>query len=210
MTVQSYTVLVRRYQNQGITLANAPSSPSDCGTPLPISSYAEDDGYLSPTSAMHDSLLQTSPHRGHRLSWSSFANDAYSTWSCQHAYSVPDAHVHQSLTAMPQYGYTQPPVLSSNAPPSWNQTTPYMHPSSPSLQTGTSTSYSVYGSNGYPVAQQPMPCRSGSYTAPIAQAPYSTMPNVPPRRATGQQGYHATTLAMYQDPRNAQYSYYGP
>ncbi|USP75623.1 uncharacterized protein yc1106_02897 [Curvularia clavata] len=209
-----YTVLVRRYQNQGITLANAPSSPSDCSTPAPTASYAEDDGYLSPNPTVYDPLLQLSSRRGDRLSWSSYDNDAYSTWSSQQACSVPippsvpDPRMHQPLTAMPQYGYAQPPLLSSNAPPSWNQPSPYMHPSSPSLHTGASAHHSVYGYNSHPVAQQPILSRSASYTAPTAQAPYVTMPHVPSCTGSGQQDYNATTSAMYQDPRDIQHSYY--
>ncbi|XP_014552463.1 hypothetical protein COCVIDRAFT_110292 [Bipolaris victoriae FI3] len=208
-----YTVLVRRYQNQGITLANAPSSPSDCGTPAPFPNYPEDDGYLSPNSAMYDSLLHTPSPRGHRLSWSSIDNDAYSTWSSSQAYTMPtavaDQHIHQSSATLPQYGYTQPPPINPNMPSPWDQTTSYMHPSSPSLHTGgASTNPSIQGYSSYQLAQQPIISRSPVYTAPTAHAPYGTMPHGPPRRTSGQQDYIETTSPMYQDPRNSQYSYY--
>lgn len=163
---------------------------------------------------MYDPLIQSSSRRGDRLSWSSYDNDAYSTWSSPQAYSipipttVPNAHMPPPLTAMPQYEYAQPPLLCSNAPPSWNQPNPYMHPSSRSLHAGTSPNHPVYGYSSDPVAQQPIISRSAPYTAPTAQAPYGTMPYVPSCTPSGQQDYNATTSAMYQDPRNTQDSYY--
>ena len=163
---------------------------------------------------MYDSLLQTPSHGGHRLSWSSFDNDAYSTWSSPQAYSMPTAIAsqssHQSSAAsMPQYAYTQPPPpLGSNVPPSsWDQSTSYMHQRSP-LHTGAPTSPSVYGYNSYPVAQQPMMPHSPVYTASTGRAAYATMPHAAPPTTSSQQGYDPTASAMYRDPRNSHHPYY--
>jgi hypothetical protein len=208
LTGSSYTVLVRRYQNQGITLPNAPSSPSDCGTPA-LSSYPDDDDYLSSNAGIYDDLLQAPPHTAHRNSWSSFDNDAYSTWSSPQGYGMPPAIVspsaHHIPATIPQYAYTQPPPSGSNVPSTWNQTTPYLQ-HTPSLHTGPPTNPSVYGYSTYPVAQQPMMTHSPAYTASTAQAQYATMPPT----TSGQPVYDPNASTMYRDPRHQQHPYYYP
>jgi hypothetical protein len=202
---------VRRYQNQGITLPNAPSSPSDCGTPAALSSYPEDDEYLSPNSHMYDTFLSTPSHGSSRHSWSSFDNDAYSTWSSPQTYATPtaiaDQTSHRPSVTPSQYLYTQPP-LGSNVPSTWDQTSPYTHHPSPSLHTGASASSSVYGYSPYVVAQLPMMPHSITYTASTDRAAYATMPNRSPPAASGQRIYDPSTSAMYCDPRHSQHPYY--
>ncbi|EOA86197.1 uncharacterized protein SETTUDRAFT_110184 [Exserohilum turcica Et28A] len=232
-----YTVIVRRYKNQGITLSHAPSSPSDSGTPAPRSSFADDDtGYLSPSSGIFDSLLQTpSSQRGHRLSWSSFDNDAYSTWSSQQAYAMPDAtsptqhqhqHQHQhhhhqhspSGAALPQYAYTQPPPLPADAHPPWNhqhQTSshPYMQHAAPaaSLHMEVPTSPSLYDYTGYPGladhTQHPIMGPAAPYTAPASQAPNATMPRrLSPSAPDQHQRYGRDHI--YRDASTGHHAYY--
>jgi hypothetical protein len=205
LTASSYTVLIRRYQNQGITLSNAPSSPSECGTPA-LSSYHDDEDYLSTNAGIYDDLLQASSHTTHRSSWSSFDNDAYSTWSSSQGYGMPPAIA--SLSVIPQYAYTQPPPLGSNIPSTWNQTTPYVHQPSSSLHTGAPTNHSLYGYSTYPVAQQPIMTHNSAYTASTGRAQYDTMPNRSPPVSSSQQVYDSNASAMYRDPRHQQYPYY--
>lgn len=210
LILSRYTVLVRRYQNQGITLPNAPSSPSDSGTPA-LSNYAEDDDYLSPNSHMYDTFLTTPSHGSSRHSWSSFDNDAYSTWSSPQTYAMPTATAdrisHHSSVTPSQYLYTQPP-LGSNMPATWDQTSPYAHHPSPSLHTGAPTSPSVYGYSPYPVAQQPITPHNIAYTASTERTAYATMPNYSPPTASGQRVYDQSASAMYRDPRHSQHPYY--
>jgi hypothetical protein len=201
----SYTVLVRRYQNQGITLSNAPSSPSDCGTPA-LSSYHDDEGYLSTNAGIYDDLLQASSHTAHRNSWSSFDNDAYSTWSSSQGYGMPPAIANPS--SIPQYAYTQPPLLGSNTPSTWDQRTHYTHQPSSSIHTGAPTNPSLNGYSTYPAAQQPMMTHNAAYTASTGRAQYATMPYRSPPASSGQRVYDPNASAMYRDPRHQQYTYY--
>ncbi|KAG9195285.1 hypothetical protein G6011_00406 [Alternaria panax] len=206
-----YTVLVRRYQNQGITLPNAPSSPSDCGTPAGLSSYPDDDDHLSYSSHVFDTLLPTPPHGSNRHSWSSFDNDAYSTWSSPQIYATPTTTAdhtvhHQSITAS-QYLYTQPP-LGSNVPSTWDQTSPYAHHPASILHTGAPTNPPVYGYNPYQVAQQPIVPHNIAYTASTDRPAYATMPNRSAPTASSQQVYDPSASAIYRDPRHSQHPYY--
>jgi hypothetical protein len=201
LTESSYTVLVRKYQNQGVPLPNAPSSPSDCGTPA-LSSYPEDDDYLSGNAGIYDDLLQAPSHTAHRNSWSSFDNDAYSTWSSPQDYGLPPAIASPSAHHIPQYAYTQPPQVNSNVPSTWDQTTPYIQHTS-SLHTSAPTNPSAYGYSTYPVAQQPM---IPVYSASTARAQYATMPPT----TSGQQAYDPNAPAMYPDPRHQPRPYYYP
>jgi len=209
--ISRYTVLVRRYQNQGITLPNAPSSPSDCGTPAGLSSYPDDDDYLSHSSHVYNTLLPTPSHGSDRHSWSSFDNDAYSTWSSPQTYATPTAIAdhnaqHQSV-APSQYLYTQPP-LGSNVPSTWDQTSSYTHHPAPSLHTGAPTNPPLYGYSPYQVAQQPILPHNIAYTASTDRAAYATMPNRSPPTASSQQVYDPSASAMYRDPRHSQHPYY--
>jgi hypothetical protein len=208
LTYSSYTVLVRRYQNQGITLPNAPSSPSDCGTPA-LSSYHDDDDYLSTNAGIYDDLLLQAPsHTTHRNSWSSIDNDAYSTWSSSQGYGMPPAiaspSTYHTPATIPQYAYTQPPPLGSNLPSTWDQPTPYMHHPSSLLHTGAPTNPSPYEYSTYPVAQQPMMTHSPAYTASTDRAQYATMPPT----TSGQQVYDPNASAIYRGPRHQQHPYY--
>ncbi|KAF1942265.1 hypothetical protein EJ02DRAFT_434162 [Clathrospora elynae] len=222
-----YTVLVRKYQNQGITLPHAPSSPSECGTPAPLQGYNDDDEYISPTPSVYDHLLPAPSHAAssaNRHSWSSLDNDAYATWSSPHDYDMPSAiagsGTHHASASMPQYAFTQPQSLGSNAPSAsvpWNQTTPWMHHPSSSMHVGslvTCTSMPnppVYGYNTHPGHHQPVMGHNSAYTASTARSPYETMPirqpthMARPGTSTEQQAYGSNAALAYHDPR---YPYY--
>ncbi|KAH9870951.1 hypothetical protein J1614_006525 [Plenodomus biglobosus] len=213
-----YTVLVRRYQNQGIRLPDATSSPSESSTPA-MSSYPEDDDYPAPTPNMYTDLLSAPTHATSsrsRQSWSSMDNDAYATWSTAQDYNMPIAmtapEMHHTTTTMPQYASTQPPLLGSNAPHAsssshWMtlamQSTMPMHTQSP-VTSNVQTPY--YGYGQYPATEQPMMAYDPSYTASTARVNYP-MPNqsacsMPRSRSSNQhqQATHASS-PIYNDPR---------
>jgi hypothetical protein len=160
---------------------------------------------------MYDTFLPTPSHGSSRHSWSSFENDAYSTWSSPQTYATPtaiaDPNTQHSSVAPSQYLYTQP-QLGSNMASTWDQTSPYTHHPPPSLHTGASTNPSLYGYSSYPVTQQPIMPHNIAYTASTDRAAYATMPNRSPPTASGQQIYDSSASAMYRDPRHSQHPYY--
>lgn len=96
----SYTVLVRRYQNQGIPL------PHPAGTPEPSTYSATDDDEMSYGSSAYDELLTahttqvSTPETQH--SWPT--DGTYSGWTSQESFDVMTStaptysHVNQPLT----------------------------------------------------------------------------------------------------------------
>ncbi|CAO2653720.1 Nn.00g031310.m01.CDS01 [Neocucurbitaria sp. VM-36] len=216
-----YTVLVRRYQNQGINLPSAPSSPSESSTPTPVPYYPDDDDeHISSTPSMYSNLLSTHSQATSseiHSSWTRLDNDAYSTWSSPQDYNMPIAvtgpEAYHTTTPMSQYGYTQPQTLSSNVPAAsttWNWATS-TNPSSSMYAKSPATSPSVpnpsfYGYSNYPVAQQPIGGRYPTYSPSPAQASYTAMPNqaltsVPrPITTTEHQSYGSSVT--YADPRH--------
>ncbi|KAF1836424.1 hypothetical protein BDW02DRAFT_493725 [Decorospora gaudefroyi] len=211
-----YTVLVRRYQHQGIALpnSNAPSSPSDCGTPAASVSFHDDEQYISPNPRMYEDLLPIPSHTGNRHSWSSYDNDAYSTWSTPQGYGMPTAIAGSSAPQpsaainIHQYAYTQPPLLDSTVPTGWGQEMPYVHHTSPLLHAGTSATPSVYGYSNYAITQPPLVTHNSAYTASTGRAPYATTPNRSDPSLPGQQVYDANAAKMYRDPSHQEYPYY--
>ncbi|CAA9960373.1 Myb DNA-binding domain protein [Pyrenophora teres f. maculata] len=201
-----YTVLVRRYQNQGIALPNDPSSPSDCGTPAALSSYPDDDEYNSFNSQIYDTILPPSQP--------DFDTNGYSTWSSPQAYAMSTTitaqNNHHSSNTHPPYAYAQPPPLPSNMPSNWDGAPHYMHHPLPLMHSNAPTNEPIYGYSAY---QQPhMSHDLGSYTASMAQTCFTAMPDhhSPPPPTSGQQqhGYPTYTMAMSPDPRHPYYPFY--
>lgn len=225
MTELSYTVLVRRYQNQGITLPSAPSSPSESSTPTALSGYPDDDdAYFTSTADLYDNLHSTSSQatlpENHR-SWSGLESAAYSAWPSPLDYNMRPTttgfDTHHATAPMPNYAFgqpAQPPILGSNVPAastSWNWTAS-MNPSSPMHATSPATSQSVpnpafYGYNNYPLVQQPVASRYPTYPQSSVRATYTAMANQPltsmPRPITTaeQDHYGSNTSTTYPDPR---------
>lgn len=213
-----YTVLVRRYQNQGIRLPDVASSPSESSTPA-ISSYPEDDDYLSSAPSMYTDLLSAPAHATSsrsRHSWSSMDNEAYATWSTGQAYNMPIAmtapDLYHTTTTVPQYALAQPPTLGSNA----SHTTSSSHWTTSAMQSTmpmytqspvTDTLQTPFYSDNYPATEQTLMAYSPSYTASTARPNY-TMPNqsassMPRSRSSSQYQHHPThsTPPTYHDPR---------
>jgi hypothetical protein len=84
--VLSYTVLVRRYKHEGITLPSRANSPPEFSTPAPPSHYYQDDEDYYETPSSYDNLMppqtQHSSARS-RHSWSSIDSEGAvsATWS---------------------------------------------------------------------------------------------------------------------------------
>ncbi|EFQ93959.1 hypothetical protein PTT_08485 [Pyrenophora teres f. teres 0-1] len=201
-----YTVLVRRYQNQGIALPNDPSSPSDCGTPAALSSYPDDDEYNSFNSQIYDTILPPSQP--------DFDTNGYSTWSSPQAYAMSTTitaqNNHHSSNTHPPYAYAQPPPLPSNMPSNWDGAPHYMHHPLPLMHSNAPTNEPIYGYSAY---QQPhMSHDLGSYTASMAQTCFTAMPDhhSPPPPTSGQQqhDYPTYTMTMSPDPRHPYYPFY--
>ncbi|RMZ70089.1 myb transcription [Pyrenophora seminiperda CCB06] len=200
-----YTVLIRRYQNQGITLPNVPSSPSDSGTPA-FSNYPDDDDYTSFNPRIYDTILPSSSQITERRSWSGFNHDAYPPYAMPTA--IANQNTHHSSGALSPYAYAQPPPLASNMPSDWNGAPHYMQHPSPLLHSGTPTNPSVYGHSAYSVAQQPPMSRDLAYTASTAQTPYAMIPNRSPAPRSSQHGHQPNTMANTSDPRHPHYPFY--
>ena len=209
--VLSYTVLVRRYQNQGITLSNAPSSPSDCGTPVALSSYPDEEDYISFNPQIYDTISPSPSQTTERRSWTGFDNDAYSVWSSPQAYTlstaITDQNSHHSSGAHPAYAYAQPPSLRSNMSSNWDGATQYMHHPSPLPHSDPPPNPTVYGYSAHPVGQQPPMSHDIGYTASTVQTSYAAMPNHSPPTSS-QHGYQTNTMAMSRDPRHPHYPFY--
>jgi hypothetical protein len=214
-----YTVLVRRYQNQGITLQSRASSPSEASTTAAFSNYNPDDEYSYDGSNMYDTLMP--PHATHgtsagsHRSWSSLDSEAaVSAWSTPQDYTLPIAapasHMTHATHSMPDYAFTQPHHVSS--PPhdwDWTSTSP-MNSSAP-MQARSPVSYSTpapphYDDYGMP---QPVISQDGrSYSRSPARASYpGVLPNAVPtslprtRAWSEQQPYDSQSPTTYPDPR---------
>ena len=213
---------MRRYQNQGITLPSAPSSPSESSTPTALPGYPEDDAYLTSAPDVYDALplhrSQATLPESHR-SWSGLESEAYPAWPSPQDYNMRTPTtgfgVHHATAPMSNYAFAQPaqpPILTSNVPtasPSWNWTTS-MNPSSPMQATSPATSQSVpnpafYGYSNYPLVQQPVPSQYPTDPYSSVRATYN--PNQPPTTAprpmttAEQHHYGSNTSTTYPDPR---------
>ncbi|KAF2245537.1 hypothetical protein BU26DRAFT_433024 [Trematosphaeria pertusa] len=180
-----YTVLIRRYQNQGITL------PQPAATPEPntsnVSSYsATDDDSMSYTSSVYDDLLPThtqvsTPETQH--SWP-VDEEAFTGWSSQESFNI--------TSTAPDFSCVQQPITSNvTHSPQWSWTTTSMsqpammniappHAYSNAMDSATLASYDAYGS------------------IPAMLSPNSTRF---PRAPTSSPRARACTTPPYQDPQ---------
>ncbi|KAL6708038.1 hypothetical protein ACN47E_003472 [Coniothyrium glycines] len=216
-----YTVLVRRYRNQGITLPSAGSSPSESSTPAHLSSYQEDDDYFTPAQTRYNGFLAAPSHSRSRSrnSWSSMDNDTYATWSTSQEYTMPMAiqgpSTYETPTPLPNYHASSTRSLSLSVPPATSTldwTTATLPRSSNPMYTRSPDSIdymadpTFYGYNQYQNSQQPMMNYNPAYTASTTPAPHAlhtTTPSRPHRRSQTsgeQQAYIDTLSGVYHDP----------
>lgn len=212
-----YTVLVRRYQNQGITLPSRGSSPSEPSTPAPPGNYTYEDEYSSYASDAYGNLMPPRTHRastGSRRSWSSMDGEALA-WSSPHDYNIPlttspvgFSHTPNSMTG---YEYSELSPNVSITPADWNWSATSVEPSS-AMYARSPVAYTNvahlapqhYDNSG---RTRPVMSSSVSYSSSPARTTYSTMPNaattnVPRSRAwSDQQQYDSLSPTTYADPR---------
>jgi hypothetical protein len=118
----SYTVLVRRYQNQGIML------PQSAGTPEPSTYSATDDDDMSYGSSAYDDLLPahtqvSTPETPH--SWP--VNGSYSSWTSQESFEV-------MTSTAPNYPHVTPPLaVNASQGSQWDWVTTAMNTHSPMM-----------------------------------------------------------------------------
>jgi hypothetical protein len=216
-------VLVRRYQNQGITLTSRAGSPSEASASTPHSMYPPDDDYSSFLPNDYDSLMP--PHTqgtsaGSHRSWSSMDSEALSTWSSPQDYTLPmtTADMTHATDLIPEYAFTAPRTLASN---DWDWTP---NPSTP-MQAQSPISYNTISApqhyDNYAMAHPPTMSRSysrspGRATYPSMTGAAPTNMHVPGTRARAwsgqeqqQQQHHYDSLAptsTYPDPRQHQHN----
>jgi hypothetical protein len=147
LILHSYTVLVRRYQNQGITL------PTPAGSPEPsLIHYATDDDTKSYTSSIPDDFQTTytqvsTPETQH--SWP-IDPSPYTDWTTQDmfsaAISAPSSEFHSlqlpQATQAPQWPWIATPISQPSSPmhfPSHHQSYFNVDPSA------TLPAYDVFG-----------------------------------------------------------------
>jgi myb proto-oncogene protein len=211
-------VLVRRYQNQGITLPSRASSPSEPSPPADLDSYTHDDEYTPYSSGSYDTLMPPHPHHasaGRHRSWSGFDSEALLTWPSPHAYDLPITVTSPDMThatnAIPDYAFAPPRSLASsvsNATAHWDWNTASMNPSAP-MQARSPASYSDSAPPHYDAYGMPQPVMSSSrsYSSNPGRASYSSMPNAAPtsmprtRAWSEQQHYDSLSPTTYPDPR---------
>ncbi|KAF1913012.1 hypothetical protein BDU57DRAFT_342071 [Ampelomyces quisqualis] len=219
-----YTVLVRRYQNQGITLPSRASSPSQSSSIASLSNSTPDDEYTYHNLSIDNNLMPP-PHTGtsasiHR-SWSSLdSKAAVSAWSNPHAYELPMALPHhQDMThatnTILNYAYAPPRtnISHSTTPHDW-ATLPSSSPMDAPMQARSPVSYSTSPAPlqqhyyDYTTAQPFMSSNGRPYSRSPARASCpgmlpNTIPTSTPRaRAwSGQQGYASLAPTKYPDPR---------
>lgn len=214
-------MLVRRYQNQGITLPSRGSSPSEPSTPSGLSPYSEDHDYLSYDTDEYGNLMPPQTQgtsAGRHRSWSSFDNESMSAWSSSGDYNVsmvmPTADMTHATNAIPDYMYAasrNPSPNVSNASNQWNWTTTAMDVAAP-MHVQSPISYSVPPLSApahyddYTMSQPVMSNRRSYSTSP-GRATYSTTPNaatpsVPRARTWSEhQQYNSLAPTPYTDPR---------
>ncbi len=170
----------------------------------------------SSTSAYQNLVPQQSQptSSGRHRSWSSADSDAYSTWSSPQSYSLPTAatgpELDHAIIPMPQYAFTQPPVLGSNAPTTsapWDWNTPSisapLHAESavPNL---TLSNPPYYGYNEYSVLDQ-VPLHHNAPYAPFPmERNYSALREMSPASMHGSdttEQHNYGSHASGSDPR---------
>jgi hypothetical protein len=222
--MSSYTVLVRRYQNQGITLPSRASSPSDSRSPAPLSNYPLDDDYSYESSNIYnDTLMPPHPHgtsAGSHRSWSSFDSEAsVSAWSHPQDYSLPITvpapnMTHTTHHPIPDYAYAPPHHHASGDwnHNNWISTSPNphaMHAHSPISYSTSNTAAAQPHYDDYAMHHHSQPLSgSTSYSRSSARASYPVMlPNAAPtsmpraRAWSEQQGYDSLEHSTYPDLR---------
>lgn len=200
LTDLSYTVLVRKYQNQGICLPSRGSSPSDSSTPAPLSSYALDDEYSYDASNSYNNTLMPPQHHGtsagsHR-SWSSLDSEAaLSAWSHPPDYSLPIISPTPNMIHVP-HDYALAP--HPHAPTHWDWTANAMHARSP-ISYNTPPAPQNY--DDYAL-HPPLAARSHARASYPGVLPNAVPPsNLPRARAwSEQQSYDSLAAATYEDP----------
>ncbi|KAF2821115.1 hypothetical protein CC86DRAFT_109350 [Ophiobolus disseminans] len=212
-----YTVLVRRYQNQGITLPSRASTPSEPDTPSALSQYSPEGDYTSYDPSLYGALMppqsQVTSASRHR-SWSNLESDSVSAWSSPQDYGLPMTLPTTDMTnTMPDYTFAPPRTLGSNvssaaAAAHWNWTSTSMNVSAP-MQAQSPISYTAavpthYDDYGMP---RPVMTTGRSYSRSPARATYSAMPNAAPtsvpraRAWSDNQHYDSLQPTTYPDPR---------
>jgi hypothetical protein len=175
-------VLVRRYQNQGITLPSRASSPSEPRTPSALSHYSPDEDYMTYNSDAFGNLMppqtQGTSSGSHR-SWSSFSSESMTAWSSSGEYDLPmvlpTADMTHATSALPDYAYAPPPNPSNQ----WNWATTPMDIAAP-MQAQSPVSYSMPPQHSAPAHYddydnaQPV---SRSYSRSPARATYAATPD---------------------------------
>jgi hypothetical protein len=218
-----YTVLVRRYQNQGITLPSRASSPSEPSTPAPSANRTHEDEYPLYASDAYGNLMPPHTHGAStrsRRSWSSLDSEALA-WSSPQDYNIPlttsPVGFDHTTSSMTGYEYVQPCDLSSNVsttPADWNWSTTSVEPSS-TMYARTPVAYTNIAHlapQHYDSSRRTRPVMSSnvSYSSLPARTTYSTMPNaattnVPRSRAwSDQQEYDSLSPMTYADSRQQQ------
>lgn len=201
LTDLSYTVLVRRYQNQGIFLPSRGSSPSDSSTPAPLSSYALEDEYSYDASSSYNNTLMSPQHHGtsagsHR-SWSSLDSEAaISAWSHAPSYSLPIISPTPNITSQPLPDYALAP--HPHAPTQWDWPANAMHARSPISYTTPPAPQHYDDSALHPALAARSHARA-SYPGVLPNAvPPSNLPKA--RAWSEQQSYDSLAAATYEDP----------
>ncbi|KAH5254446.1 hypothetical protein HBI67_152120 [Parastagonospora nodorum] len=217
-----YTVLVRRYQNQGIFLPSRGSSPSDSSTPGPLSNYALDDEYSYDASNSYNTLMPPQHHgtsAGSHRSWSSLDSEAaISTWSHPPDYSLPIISPTPNMTGQPLPDYALAPhphalthwdwpsnAMHARSPISYNAHPAPQHYDDYALHARSPISY-----NAHPAPQHyddyalhpPLAARSNARASYPGVLPNAVPPsNLPRARAwSEQQSYDSLAAATYEDP----------
>jgi hypothetical protein len=205
LTHLSYTVLVRRYQNQGITLPSRASSPSDCSTPAPLPNYTLDDDYPYDTSSSYNNLMppqHQGTSAGSHHSWSSLDSEAaVSAWSNPQDYTlpmnVPAPNMTHAIHPLPNYALA-PPHTHASAHWDWTSTSPNpMHARSP-VSYNTSPAPPHYDDYGMPHPHAGRSTARASYPGVLPNAvPTSNMPRT--RAWSEQQPYDSLAPSAYPD-----------
>jgi hypothetical protein len=206
-------VLVRRYQNQGITLPSRASSPSEASAPTPLSMYPPDNEYSPFFPNDYNSLMPpqtrgTSVGSRHH-SWSSFDSEGMSAWSSSQDYTVPmvATEMTHATSPIPDYAFTAPQTLASNDY-DWNWTP---NPSAP-MQAPSPVSYSTHPAprhyDDYALAQPPAMSTSSRSTARATYPGMTGVPtSVPAQRTRAWSGHEQqqydslAPTSTYLDPR---------
>ncbi|PSN71244.1 hypothetical protein BS50DRAFT_570638 [Corynespora cassiicola Philippines] len=182
-----YTVLKRRYQNQGISLPEG-AGPSEPSTPDNSQSIADDDS-MSYTSSMFDELLPAHnqvPTHDASHSWP-LDNETYASWSSQESFNItPTA---STYTQVPQQH------ISASSAPQWNWTATSM-PQNPMMNLAPTHGYPSY--SAYP--SQPVYGTAPTHVAPAADPNSYLAMSMRAPTSTPQ-----SSNAQYQDPRYARY-----